>query len=227
MKNSRPSVALRWKNNFSVLLEDFKNLNNLPLQLQELSKKQKTKENQSGKDERTGTRAGTRSSTRLQTRATTREMHSRDALCLPDICQTTTGRTYFQLFPPKPKPLHQWRDLKNRIRHDYNLVPLPYKEVDVVKRWLFCAFLLEEITQFYLFLNKKYDTFTRWFFTLQWVTQQTACIGKEIYEFSCVRHFSHNWKYNYHLPKKIFHFLFSTVYSFTAIWQQNSENEAG
>lgn len=65
------------------------------------------------------------------------------------------------------------------------------------------------MTQFYLFLNKKYDTFTRWFFTLQWVTQQIACIGKEIYEFSCVRHFSRNWKHNYHLPKNysIFYFL--------------------
>ncbi|XP_020601309.1 uncharacterized protein LOC110040415 [Orbicella faveolata] len=103
-------------------------------QLQELGKNQKTKEKQTGKDERTGTRAGTRSGTRSQTRATTREVHSRDTLWLPDICQTTTGRTYYQLFPPKPKPLHQWRDLKNRIRHDYNLVPLPYKEEDVVKR---------------------------------------------------------------------------------------------
>ncbi|KAJ7356241.1 hypothetical protein OS493_025995 [Desmophyllum pertusum] len=101
-------------------------------QLQELDKKQKTKENQM---EKTGTRAGTRSGTRLDTRATTREMHSRDALWLPDICQTTTGRTYYrQLIPPKQKPLHQWRDLKNRIRHDYNLVPLPYKKEDVVKR---------------------------------------------------------------------------------------------
>ncbi|KAL9973387.1 hypothetical protein ACROYT_G019843 [Oculina patagonica] len=97
----------------------------------ELDKKQKTKENQ---NEKTGTRAGTRTGTRLETRATTRELHSRDALWLPDICQTTTGRTYYQLLPPKPKPLHQWRDLKNRIRHDYNLVPLPYKGEDIVKR---------------------------------------------------------------------------------------------
>lgn len=118
----------------SMLCKDWRNLNNFPLQLQELGKKYKTKENQLGKDEKTGTRAGTRSDTRLETRATTREMHSRDTLWLPDICQTTTGRTYYQLFPPKPKPLHQWRDLKNRIRHDYNLVPLPYKEEDVVKR---------------------------------------------------------------------------------------------
>lgn len=117
-----------------MFLEDWKNLDNFPLQLQELGKNQKTKEKQTRKDERTGTRAGKRSGTRSQTRATTREVHSRDTLWLPDICQTTTGRTYYQLFPPKPKPLHQWRDLKNRIRHDYNLVPLPYKEEDVVKR---------------------------------------------------------------------------------------------
>jgi len=117
-----------------MFLEDWKNLDNFPLQLQELGKNQKTKEKQTGKDERTGTTAGTRSGTRSQTRATTREVHSRDTLWLPDICQTTTGRTYYQLFPPKLKPLHQWRDLKNRIRHDYNLVPLPYKEEDVVKR---------------------------------------------------------------------------------------------
>lgn len=122
------------KKELSMFLEDWKNLDNFPLQLQELGKNQKTKEKQTGKDERTGTRAGTRSGTRSQTRATTREVHSRDTLWLPDICQTTTGRTYYQLFPPKPKPLHQWRDLKNRIRHDYNLVPLPYKEEDVVKR---------------------------------------------------------------------------------------------
>lgn len=122
------------KKELPMFLEDWKNLDNFPLQLQELGKNQKTKEKQTGKDERTGTRAGTRSGTRSQTRATTREVHSRDTLWLPDICQTTTGRTYYQLFPPKPKPLHQWRDLKNRIRHDYNLVPLPYKEEDVVKR---------------------------------------------------------------------------------------------
>ena len=134
----KKSTILTWlekKEIVKMFVEDWKNLHeNFSLQLQELGKNQKTKENQFGKDERTGTRAETRSGTRSQTRATTREMHSRDALWLPDICQTTTGRTYYQLFPPKPKPLHQWRDLKNRIRHDYNLVPLPYKEVDVVKR---------------------------------------------------------------------------------------------
>lgn len=133
-KFDHPSLKWRKKKLLKCSWRTDKNLDNFSLQLQELGKNQKTKENQSGKDERSGTRAGTRSGTRSQTRGTTREMHSRDALWLPDICQTTTGRTYYQLFPPKPKPLHQWRDLKNRIRHDYNLVPLPYKDEDVVKR---------------------------------------------------------------------------------------------
>lgn len=133
-KIDHPSFKWRKKKLLKCSWRTDKNLDNFSLQLQELGKNQKTKENQSGKDERSGTRAGTRSGTRSQTRGTTREMHSRDALWLPDICQTTTGRTYYQLFPPKPRPLHQWRDLKNRIRHDYNLVPLPYKDEDVVKR---------------------------------------------------------------------------------------------
>lgn len=68
-----------------------------------------------------------------------------------------------------------------------------------------------------MFLNKKYDTFTRWFFTLQWVTQQIACIGKEIYEFSCKALLS-QLKTQLPFTKNIFHFLFSTVCSFTAIW---------
>lgn len=102
--------------------------------LQDLGKKQKSRKNQPEDDEMTGTRAGTRGSKREDTRAATREIHSRDTLWLPDICQTTTGRTYYRLIPPKPKPLHQWRDLKNRIRHDYNLVPLPYKNEHIVKR---------------------------------------------------------------------------------------------
>lgn len=101
---------------------------------QDLGKKQKSRKNQPEDDEMTGTRAGTRGSKREDTRAATREIHSRDTLWLPDICQTTTGRTYYRLIPPKPKPLHQWRDLKNRIRHDYNLVPLPYKNEHTVKR---------------------------------------------------------------------------------------------
>lgn len=100
----------------------------------DLGKKQKSKENQTEKDEWIGTRAGTRESKREETRAATSEIHSRDTLRLPDICQTTTGGTYYQLIPPKQKPLHQWRDLKNRIRHDYNLVPLPYKNVHIVNR---------------------------------------------------------------------------------------------
>ena len=102
--------------------------------MQDLGKKQKSRKNQTEDDEITGTRAGTRGSKREDTRAATREIHSRDALWLPDICQTTPGRTYYRLIPPKPKPLHQWRDLKNRIRHDYNLVPLPYKNEHIVKR---------------------------------------------------------------------------------------------
>lgn len=161
-KFDHPSLKWRKKKLLKCSWRTDKNLDNFSLQLQELGKNQKTKENQSGKDERSGTRAGTHSGTRSQTRGSTREMHSRDALWLPDICQTTTGRTYYQLFPSKPKPLHQWRDLKNRIRHDYNLVPLPYKDEDVVKRQPFRIFLLRR-HKTVLFLNKKYDTFTSWF----------------------------------------------------------------
>lgn len=87
--------------------------------------------------EKTGTRAGTRANTRSDTRAAivTRTGRGRDAFWVPDIYQTTTGSTYYRdLIPPKPVSLHQWRDLKNRIRHDYNLVPLPYKGEDIVKR---------------------------------------------------------------------------------------------
>ena len=207
-------------------MEDFKDLSNFLLQLQELGKKQKMKENQSGNDERTGTRAGTRSSTRLQTRATTREMHSRDALCLPDICQTTTGRTYFQLFPPKPKPLHQWRDLKNRIRHDYNLVPLPYKEVDVVKRWLFCAFLLRRNNTFYLFLNKKVWYFHKMVFHITMSNTANSMYRKRNIWILLFKELLSKLKIQLQFTKKNIPFSISTVCSFTAIWQHNSKNEA-
>ena len=90
-------------------------------------------------NEKTGTRAGTRANTRSETRNMTRTgppaANAREAFWVPDICNTTTGSTYYrELIPPRPEPLHQWRDLKNRIRHDYNLVPLPYKNEDIVQR---------------------------------------------------------------------------------------------
>ena len=96
--------------------------------------------NEMENNEKTGTRAGTRANTRSETRNMTRTgpraANAREAFWVPDICNTTTGSTYYrELIPPRPEPLHQWRDLKNRIRHDYNLVPLPYKNEDIVQRW--------------------------------------------------------------------------------------------
>lgn len=91
-----------------------------------------------GENEKIGTSAGSRANTRLDTRTATatRAGRVREAFWVPDICQTTTGSTFYRdLIPPRPEALHQWRDLKNRIRHDYNLVPLPYKGEDIVKRW--------------------------------------------------------------------------------------------
>ena len=98
------------------------------------------RENEMENNEKTGTRAGTRANTRSETRNMTRTdpraANAREAFWVPDICNTTTGSTYYrELIPPRPEPLHQWRDLKNRIRHDYNLVPLPYKNEDIVQRW--------------------------------------------------------------------------------------------
>ena len=96
--------------------------------------------NEMENNEKTGTRAGTRANTRSETRNMTRTdpraANAREAFWVPDICNTTIGSTYYrELIPPRPEPLHQWRDLKNRIRHDYNLVPLPYKNEDIVQRW--------------------------------------------------------------------------------------------
>ena len=90
-----------------------------------------------GENVKIGTSAGSRANTRLETRTTTaaamRTGRVREAFWVPDICQTTTGSTYYRA-GPRPEALHQWRDLKNRVRHDYNLVPLPYKGEDIVKR---------------------------------------------------------------------------------------------
>ena len=103
-------------------------------QLQEQEKRQSTHGNLVD-NQKPQTRAETRVGSQAQTRMGTRAVHSRDALCLPDICGTITGSTYHrQLIPPKPMPLHHWRDLKNRFRHDYNLVPKPYKDEHIVKR---------------------------------------------------------------------------------------------
>lgn len=86
-------------------------------------------------NEKTGTRAGPRGNTRSNTRTASRAGRTREAFWVPDICQTTSGSAYYRgLIPQRPEVLHQWRDLKNRIRHDYNLVPLPYKKEDIVKR---------------------------------------------------------------------------------------------
>ena len=105
-------------------------------QEKDTSKRVKEMENNEKTGTRAGTRANTRSETRNMTRSGPRAANAREAFWVPDICNTTTGSTYYrELIPPRPEPLHQWRDLKNRIRHDYNLVPLPYKNEDIVQRW--------------------------------------------------------------------------------------------
>ncbi|XP_068719017.1 uncharacterized protein [Montipora capricornis] len=114
-------------------------LENLKLQTTMAVQEKKLKEERVLKEnEKTGTREGTGSiygAACSKTRTATRVGRVREAFWVPDVCQTTTGSTYYrQLIPPRPEALHQWRDLKNRIRHDYNLVPLPYKGEDIVKR---------------------------------------------------------------------------------------------